>query len=55
MELITFEWDENKNRFNKKKHHISFQEASTVFLDEDAIIIEDTEHSETEDRFLIFR
>lgn len=53
METINFEWDENKNSINKKKHHISFEEARTVFYDEDALLIDDPEHSETEERFII--
>ena len=31
---MTFEWDENKNRTNKKKHGISFELASRVLLDD---------------------
>ncbi len=37
MEYINFEWDENKNSINKKKHNISFEEAKTVFYDEEAL------------------
>lgn len=29
---MEFEWDENKNRQNKKKHGISFEEAQEIFL-----------------------
>lgn len=53
MEYINFEWDENKNAINKKKHNISFEEAKTVFYDEEALVIEDSEHSEYEERFII--
>ena len=53
MEHIAFEWDENKNSINKKKHKISFDEAKTVFYDEDALMISDSEHSEQEERFVI--
>ena len=53
MEEISFEWDENKNSINKKKHKISFEEAKTVFYDAEAIVIDDPDHSEDEDRFLI--
>ncbi len=38
METLRFEWDENKNTINKKKHHISFEEAKTVFFDEEALL-----------------
>ncbi|MGN8817973.1 BrnT family toxin [Oribacterium sp. HCP28S3_H8] len=50
---MEFEWDENKNRINKAKHHISFEEASSVFYDENAILFDDPDHSLYEDRFLI--
>ncbi len=53
MELIKFEWDENKNEINKKKHKISFDEAKTVFYDDNALLIDDPEHSEQEERFII--
>ena len=53
MEEITFAWDENKNRINKQKHKISFEEARTVFYDEDAILFDDPLHSNDEERFLI--
>lgn len=53
MEEIKFEWDENKNAINQKKHHVSFEEAKTVFYDEDALVIDDPDHSEEEDRFII--
>ena len=53
MELITFEWDENKNQVNIRKHGISFEEAQSVFYDEDAIYFDDPDHSVGEERFLI--
>ena len=53
MDAIQFEWDENKNQINQHKHGISFQEAKTVFYYEEALVIDDPEHSETEDRFII--
>ena len=42
MTEMTFEWDEKKNRINKRKHGISFEEAQTVFYDNDAIVFDDT-------------
>lgn len=45
MDMIRFEWDENENKINKKKHKISFEEAKTVFYDEEALVIDDPEHS----------
>ena len=53
MDVIRFEWDENKNTINKKKHQISFEEAKTVFYDEEALVIDDPEHSQEEERFII--
>ena len=53
METIQFEWDENKNQINQRKHGISFREAKTVFYDEEALLIEDPEHSSEEERFII--
>ena len=45
MDELKFEWDENKNEANKKKHGISFNEARSVFYDSDALLIADPEHS----------
>lgn len=53
MDVINFEWDENKNLINQNKHKISFEEAKTVFYDESALVIDDPEHSEEEERFII--
>jgi uncharacterized protein len=50
---LRFEWDEKKNRENKRKHGVSFEEAQTVFLDENAIRYLDPDHSADEDRFLM--
>ena len=51
--MYSFEWDENKNRINLEKHGITFEEASTVFFDDRAILFDDPEHSIDEDRFLL--
>ena len=53
MKNIRFEWDENKNKINKKKHGLSFEEAVEVFGYENAILFDDPDHSLYEDRFLI--
>lgn len=53
MNGVHFEWDENKNQTNQRKHGISFEEASTVFFDAYAILFDDPDHSEEEERFLI--
>ena len=51
--MLSFEWDENKNRINKAKHKVSFEEAETVFYDENAVLIPDPDHSEYEERFIL--
>ena len=53
MKYIQFEWDEDKNELNRKKHRISFDEAKTVFYDPEALLIHDPDHSEDEERFII--
>ena len=53
MTQVKFEWDEKKNRINKKKHGVTFDEAETVFADEDALLIHDPDHSDDEDRFVL--
>ncbi len=50
---MRFTWDGNKAKANRAKHGISFEEASTVFADPNALRIFDPDHSETEDRFLL--
>lgn len=51
MEVLQFEWDEEKNEINKKKHGIDFNTAIRVFDDEDRLEIYDVEHSVDEDRY----
>ena len=53
MGNIEFAWDRRKARSNMVKHGVSFEEAQTVFLDESARLINDPDHSEDEDRFLL--
>jgi len=38
---IRFEWDEAKNRSNRRKHGISFEEASRVFFDPFHVVVDD--------------
>lgn len=47
-----FEWDPNKAKINKEKHGISFEDATTVFLDPLASTIYDPDHSESEKRWI---
>ena len=53
MSALRFEWDERKAAENAKKHGVSFEEARSVFFDERARLIDDPEHSEHEDRFIL--
>ena len=46
-------WDESKNRTNRKKHGVSFQQASALFCrGDDYLEIFDDAHSDEEDRFI---
>ena len=38
---ILFEWDEAKNRSNQRKHRVSFELASQVFLDPLSVSVQD--------------
>ena len=51
--MLKFEWDDNKNQTNIQKHGISFEEATSVFYDDDALIISDDAHSDDENRFIL--
>ena len=51
---MKFEWDEKKAASNRKKHGVSFHEASTVFGDPLAITFDDPDHSSGEERYLTF-
>lgn len=53
MSNIRFEWDANKAAANQRKHGVSFDEARTVFFDENAKLINDPDHSDDEDRFVM--
>ena len=53
MNPLRFEWDPAKARANRRKHGVSFEEARTVFLDEDALLKPDEDHSDDEDRFIL--
>ena len=53
MSALHFEWDVRKAGANFKKHGVTFDEAKSVFVDERARLIDDPDHSEVEDRFVI--
>jgi uncharacterized DUF497 family protein len=53
MKRLRFDWDPRKAAANHRKHRVSFEEAQTVFFDEEALLISDPEHSDDEDRFVL--
>jgi uncharacterized DUF497 family protein len=53
MSDLRFVWDEEKNRSNVRKHGVSFEEARSVFYDENASRFFDPDHSRDEDRFIM--
>ena len=53
MADIEFTWTAAKAAANKRKHRVSFSEAQTVFYDEEALLLDDPDHSKDEDRFIL--
>jgi uncharacterized DUF497 family protein len=49
---LKFEWDEEKAKANLKKHRVSFDEATTVFIDPFSFTIPDPDQSEEEQRYI---
>jgi len=47
----SFDWDEEKNRRNQIKHHVSFAEAQYAFADGRRVVLKDHAHSDLEERF----
>lgn len=52
MKEFFFEWSASKAALNKRKHRVSFEEATTVFADVWSRTIHDPDHSHDEDRFI---
>jgi len=52
MPELIFEWDEEKNKLNKKLHGIDFEDAKLAFNDPFKVILPDLYHSENEERWL---
>jgi uncharacterized protein len=50
---LRFEWDARKAAANSRKHGVTFEEVQTVFVDERAKLIDDPDHSQDEERFVI--
>lgn len=53
MRKVRFEWNRYKEKTNFRNHGVSFDEAKTVFYDENAIEFYDQDHSIGEDRYLM--
>lgn len=53
MSSLAFTWDPAKARANLRKHGVSFVEAQSAFYDEQARVVDDPDHSDTEDRFIL--
>ena len=53
MATLHFEWDPVKAAVNLRKHKVSFEDARTVFSDERALLIDDPDHSDDEERFVL--
>ena len=53
MGNIEFALDRRKARSNLVKHGVSFEEAQTVFMDDNARLIDDPDHSPEEERFVL--
>jgi uncharacterized DUF497 family protein len=55
MNDISFEWDDEKNKLNQKKHGISFETARFVFNDPGKVILPDLLHSSEEEQWITIR
>jgi uncharacterized DUF497 family protein len=53
IDCMKFEWDDEKNKENARKHGVRFEDACYVFADVYGLSKHDDEHSETEDRWIL--
>jgi uncharacterized protein len=53
MSELAFDWDDLKAKANERKHGVSFEEARTVFYDENARLRYDSDHSLNEERYIL--
>ena len=53
MAGLSFEWNEREDAENRRKHGVSFDEAQTVFFDDNALLMADPDHSGDEERFIL--
>jgi uncharacterized DUF497 family protein len=52
--MLTFEWDTGKSQENEQGHGVTFVEATEVFDDDHSSSVRDPDHSQVEERYLIF-
>ena len=50
MARASFEWDEDKDAENRRKHGVSFATAQEAFFDPRRVIARDVKHSTAEER-----
>lgn len=53
MASLAFTWHPAKARANLRKHGVSFVEAQSAFYDDHARLVDDPDHSESEERFIL--
>jgi len=53
IEYEDYEWDDAKAEINKQKHSVSFREAVTVFDDPLSELLDDSQHSDQEERQIL--
>ena len=53
LEEQIFEWNRGKHLSNIRKHGITFKVAAKAFFDPKAVILDDEEHSQDEERFIL--
>ena len=53
MGEVIFEWDSVKADLNYAKHKVTFEEAKTVFYDENAVLIADPDHSNIDEDLFV--
>ena len=52
--MSSFEWDEEKNAENLRKHKVDFETAQYAFIDKKRVFAKDTSHSNKEKRYYCF-
>ena len=52
-QFMRFEWDIAKSNANATKHGVTFEDAKTVFFDDNALMFNDPDHSADEARFIL--